>query len=228
MKKQVAVIGLGQLGLKLAQTLNSLGHDVLAIDTDERSVQEAATMVTHAVQADATNESALRELGIGNFDIAIVTIGDQIEENVLATILLKKMGVRYVIARAANDLHGTILEKIGADKVLFPEQEMGIAIAHVLTLGDIIDYIPVAPGYGVVKLIAPPYFVGQSLSSIGFGASGKWKVAVLLLLRSQEVLISPGDSQVIKSEDAMVLAGNWDHLEELFNELQKAGRVQQT
>ncbi len=228
MKKQVAVIGLGQLGMYLVQTLNSLGHEVLALDTDEKNVQQAATIITHAVQADATNEAALRELGIGNFDIAIVTIGAEIEKNLLATIVLKKIGVRYVLARAANDLHATILEKIGADRVFFPEREMGIGIAHVLTLGDVIDYIPVAAGYGVVKLIAPPSFVGQSLSAIGFGPRGKWKIAVLLLLRGQEVIITPGDSQGVKSEDALVLAGNWDRLEELFNEVQKKGRLKQT
>ncbi len=221
MKKQIVVIGLGQLGMNLAKTLNELGHDVLAIDNDEKYVQAASLLITHAVQADATDEAALRELGISNFDIAIVTIGAELEKNVLSTILLKKMGVKYIIARASNDLHRTILEKIGADKVFFPEKDMGIGMAHVLTLGDIIDYIPVVPGYGVVKLIAPPYFAGQSLSSIGFGPKNKWKVAVLLLVRGKEVIIAPSDSQVFVSEDALVLAGTWDSLEALFNEVQK-------
>ncbi len=221
MKKQIAVIGLGRLGSSLATTLHSLGHDVLAIDIEERNVQNLAAQVTRAIQADYTSEAVLRELGIGNFDIGIVAIGGAIENSVLSTILLKKLGVRYIIARADNELHGTILEKIGADRVVYPLREMGIGIAHVLTLGDVIDYIPVSPGYGVVKLIAPPPFVGQTLAELGFGPKGKWKVAVLLILRKQEVIITPGDSEGVRAGDALVVAGNWDNLEELFTEVQK-------
>ncbi len=221
MKKQIAVIGLGRLGVALATTLQGLGHDVLAVDVDEKNVQSVASKITHAVQADATNEAALRELGIGNFDIAIVTIGGEVESSVLSTSLLKKLGVRYIIARATEELHGSILEKIGADKVFFPEREMGIGIAHVLSLGDVIDYIPVAPGYGVVKLMAPAYFVGQTLAGLSFGAKGKWKAAVLLMLRKQDVIITPGGSEVVKAGDALVVAGNWDNLEELFTEVQR-------
>ncbi len=221
MKKQVAVIGLGRLGSALATTLEGLGHEVLAVDVDEKTVQKLSSKIAHAVQADATNETALRELGIGNFDIAIVTIGAGIESSVLSTILVKKLGVRYIIARATDELHGSILEKIGADKVVYPEREMGIGIAHVLSLGDVIDYIPVAAGYGVVKLAAPEYFVGQTLSGLSFGAKGKWKVAVLLMRRKQDVIITPGGSEVVKAGDALVVAGNWDNLEELFTEVQR-------
>jgi len=216
MKKQVAVIGLGRLGIALATTLHSLGHDVLALDIDEKNVQNIASQITHTVQADATDETTLRELGIGNFDIAIVTMGE-IGKSVLSTILLKKLGVRYIIARANNELHGSILEKIGADKVVYPEREMGTMIAHVLTLGDVIDYIPVTIGYGVVKLIAPPSFVGQTLSDLGFGYKGKWKVAVLLILRKQEVTITPSGAEMVKLGDTLIVSGNWDSLEELIS-----------
>ncbi len=119
MKKQIVVVGLGRLGVPLAITLSNLGHDVLALDVDEKNVQIVASQITHAAQADATNETVLRNLGIGNFDIAIVTM-PEIEQSVLSTILAKKLGVRYIIARAVNELHGTILEKIGANKVVFP------------------------------------------------------------------------------------------------------------
>ncbi len=214
MKKQVVVIGLGRLGVALATTLHSLGHDVLALDIDEKNVQSVAAQITHAVQADATSEATLRELGVGNFDIAIVTTSD-IESSVLTTVLVKKLGVGYVIARAEDALHGSILEKIGADKVVYPEREMGTMIAHVLTMGDVIDYIPVTPGYGVVKLIAPSSFVGQTLSDIGLGSRGKWKVAVLLIVRKQEVTITPNSTEVIKPGDTLVVSGNWDSLEEL-------------
>ena len=220
MKKQVAVIGLGRLGIALATTLHSLGHDVLALDIDEKNVQNIASQITHTVQADATDETILRELGISNFDIAIVTMGE-IGKSVLSTILLKKLGVRYIIARANNELHGSILEKIGADKVVYPEREMGTMIAHVLTLGGVIDYIQVTIGYGVVKLIAPPSFVGQTLSDLGFGPKGKWKVAVVLILRKQEVTITPSGAEMVKLGDTLIVSGNWDSLEELISKFPK-------
>jgi trk system potassium uptake protein TrkA len=220
MKKQVAVIGLGRLGIALATTLHSLGHDVLALDVNEKNVQSIASQITHTVQADATNEATLRELGIGNFDIAIVTTSD-VASSVLTTVLLRKLGVGYIIARAENELHGSILEKIGADKVVYPEREMGTMIAHVLTLGDVIDYIPVTIGYGVVKLIAPPSFVGQTLSDLGFGPKGKWKVAVVLILRKQEVTITPSGAEMVKLGDTLIVSGNWDSLEELISKFPK-------
>ena len=223
MKKQVAVIGLGRLGTALATTLHSLGHDVLALDVDEKNVQNIASQITHAVQADATNEATLRELGIGNFDIAIVTM-PEVGASALTTALLKRLGVGYVIARANDELHGNILQEVGADKVVYPEREMGTMIAYALTmlaLGDVIDYTPVTTGYGVVKLIAPPSFVGQTLSDLGFGAKGKWKVAVLLILRQQEVTISPSSTEVIKLGDTLVVSGSRDSLEELTSKFPK-------
>ena len=220
MKKQVMVIGLGRLGVALASTLHALGHDVLALDIDEKNVQNMASQVTRAVQADATSETTLRELGIGNFDIAIVTTSE-VESSVLTTVLLKRLGVPYIIARASDELHGSILEKIGADKVVYPEREMGTGIAHALTLGDVIDYIPVTAGYGVVRLALPLSFIGQTLSELGFGPKGKWKVAVLLMLRKQEVTITPSNDEVVKAGDVLVVSGSWDNLEELIGKFPK-------
>jgi trk system potassium uptake protein TrkA len=222
MKKQIIVVGLGRFGESIASTLSSIGHEVLAVDPDETLVQQTASEVTHAVQVNPTNEAALRELGVGNFDIGIITI-PVIETSVLSTILLKKLGVRYIIARAVNDLHEIILKKIGADKVVYPEREMGTGIAYVLTLGDVIDYIPVTAEYGVVKMSIQPSFIGKSLSELGFGHLGTWQVIVLLLQRKKEVLISPGGSETIKPGDVLVISGSWDKLEELFSQVQKTG-----
>jgi trk system potassium uptake protein len=220
MKKQIVVVGLGRFGESIASTLCSIGHEVLAIDSDESLVQQMADEVTHAVQVNPTNETALRELGIGNFDIGIVAI-PVIETSVLSTILLKKLGVRYVIARAVNELHEDILKKIGADKVVYPEREMGTGIAYVLTLGDVIDYIPVSTEYGVVKMSVQPSFIGKSLSELGFGHLGTWQVIVLLLQRKQEILVSPSGTETIKPGDVLIVSGSWDKLEDLFSQVQK-------
>lgn len=216
MKKQIVVIGLGRFGVSVARTLYSIGHDVLAIDTDEKTVQNVASEITHAIQADGTNETVLRELGISNFDIAIVAIGAAVEASVLSTILLKKLGVPYVIARADNDLHGSILEKIGADKVVSPEQEMGERVAQVVTLAEVSYYMPLVPGYGVARMTAPAYLVGEKLVDLGFGPKGKWEVAIVLIQREKEIIVTPSQQEVIRDGDVLVVAGNNDNLEKLL------------
>lgn len=222
MKKQIVVIGLGQFGTSLATALACIGYDVLALDRSEKDVQNVASQVTHAVQADATNEAVLKELGVGNFDIAIVGIGARIENSVLTTILLKKLGVPYVIARADNELHGSILEKIGADRVVYPECEMGVRVAQGVTLTDVSDYMSLTQVYGVAKLTSPPYFVGMKLSELGFGHKGKWEVAVLLMQRGDEIIVAPRQSEVIKADDVLVVAGSHDNLEQLIIEAKKS------
>jgi trk system potassium uptake protein TrkA len=220
MKKQIVVIGLGRLGQSIAKTLVNIGHEVLAIDQNEPMIQAISPFVTHAVQTDPTNESALRELGVGNFDIAVVAL-PEIEASVLSTILLKKLGIPFIIARAISEAHGAILEKIGANKVVHPEREMGSGIAYSLTLGNVIDYIPVTLNYGVVKMSVPAYFVGKSLPDIGFGQRGRLEVIVLLLQRNQEIIINPGSAEQVKPDDVLVVAGRWDKLDELFSHFQK-------
>ncbi len=221
MKKQVVVVGLGRLGDSLVKTLMTIGHEVLALDSDEKLVQAISPFVTQAVQVDSSNESALRELGVGNFDIGIVVM-PEIEISVISTIVLQKLGVRYVMARASNELHGAILEKLGVNKVFYPDRDMGAGIAYVLTLGDIIDYIPVTTGYGVVKMTVPSDFVGKTISEAGFGYHGVLNVVALLLQRKEEILVNPSSSENIKKEDVLVVAGNWDKLEDLFAHIKKS------
>jgi trk system potassium uptake protein TrkA len=221
MKKQIIVIGLGRFGRSVARTLHNLGHDVLAIDTDEKIVQNMANDLTHTIQADGTNETLLRELGIGNFDIAIVAVGSSVENSVLSTILIKKLGVPQVIARADNLLHGSILEKIGADKVVYPEQEMGERVAHVVTLTDVSYYMPLVHDYGVARMSAPSYLIGGRLAELGFGPKGKWEIAVLLIQREKEIIVTPSQQETIKEGDTLIVAGNNDRLEKLLEEAKK-------
>lgn len=224
MKKQVAVIGLGRFGHSIAKSLFSMGNDVLALDTDGKHVETIASEITHAVQADATNEAVLKELGIGNFDVAIVAIGADIQTNVLSTILLKKLEVPYVIARAENKLHGSILEKIGADRVIYVEGEMGARVAHGLVLKDVEgvqDYISVASTYGVAKIMVPPYFVGKTLSDLDLGRGGKWKITVLLIQRESEVIVTPDKTELVKPDDIMVVAGDDEKLRQLMVDAKK-------
>jgi trk system potassium uptake protein TrkA len=223
MGKQIVVVGLGRFGISLAATLSRLGHDVLALDRDSEIVQSAASQVTHAVHTEASNEAALRELGIGNFDIAIVAIGSDIQSSVLTTILLKRLGTRYVIARANNDLHGDILERIGADKVVYPEHEMGEIVGYEATLGDIAGYMSLISGYGVAKVEAKPVLIGKSLADLGVGPRGRLGVAVLLIQRGKEVIVTPHESETINAGDTLVVSGNDDRLGEFLAKAMPSG-----
>lgn len=128
-KKQIVVIGLGRFGSSIAKTLYSLGSDVLAIDSDEEIVQDIADDVTHAVQADATDEHSLKNLGVSHFDVAVIAIGSNIQGSIMATLLAKEAGINTIVAKANSELQGKVLKKIGADRVIFPERDMGVWVA---------------------------------------------------------------------------------------------------
>ncbi|MCK5429300.1 MAG: TrkA family potassium uptake protein [Anaerolineales bacterium] len=213
MKKQVAIIGLGQFGSSLAREVFKLGHDVLAIDDDEKKVQNIISDITHAVQADATDEAVLAELGVKNFDIAVVAMGESIQNNVLTTVILKKLNVPYVIARAENELHQSILEKIGADKVIFVEREMGQRVAQSLDVKNELNGVSVTIGYSVVKLEVTPQMVDKKLSDMELGRGGTYDLAVLLIQRGREVIFSPPLMDVVRAGDVLILSGTDDNID---------------
>lgn len=226
MRKQVAVVGLGRFGVGLANTLLDMGYDVLALDIDEDRVQAVASQVSRAIHADATDEAVLRGLGIDKFDVAIVSMGSDIEHSVLTTILLRKLGVPLIVARADNELHGTILDKIGADKVIYPERDMGVRVAHGLMLTNVLDYMAVDPSYGVAKLATPSSFVGRTLAELGLGPGGRWEVAVLLIRREREVIVSPDRMEVVRPDDILIVSGSDVNLEQLMTEARKTPKVE--
>jgi trk system potassium uptake protein len=221
MKRQVAVMGLGRFGVSVASTLYDMGNDVLALDTDEKNLASLPSRITHAVQADATNEAVLKDLGIKDYDVAIVSIGSSIEASVLSTILVKKLGVPYVMARANNELHGNILERIGADIVVHPEREMGIRAAHNMTIRAASDYMPIVRSYGIAKIEAMPFMVGRKLSELGCGQRGKYGVAVLVLQRRSEVIVTPDPGETVREGDVIVLSGEDEKIERLLEDARK-------
>lgn len=216
MKKQILVIGLGRFGTSLARTLASIGHEVMAIDTSEQAVQRISNQITHAIQADATSETILEELGVRDFDIAVVAIGTSIENSVLSTILLKKLGVRRVIARANNELHKIILEKIGVDLVVSPEFEMGRRLAHGASLDGVSGYLDVDMNYGIAKVTDISEFAGKTLEEASIGPGGKLGVAALLIQRGKEVIVNPARGETVRQGDILILSGTDDRLAALL------------
>ncbi|MBI4308151.1 MAG: TrkA family potassium uptake protein [Chloroflexi bacterium] len=214
-KKQVAVIGLGRFGSSVARTLYQIGHDVLAIDNNDKAVQSLVGQVTYPVKADATDEAALREMGVSNFDVAVVAIGGDLQSSLLTTVLLKRLGVPYLIARAQNELHGATLEKLGADNVVYPEGDMGVQVAHSLGYKNVLDYTVVGQNYGVVKLKLPDRYVGMTLEEAGLSLQSKSSIAALLVKRGNDVILMPDRFERIQEGDIFVVAGKDEQLEKL-------------
>ncbi|MGH4051515.1 MAG: potassium channel family protein [Clostridium sp.] len=214
-KRQFIVIGLGRFGTSVAETLYSLGNDVLAVDCDEEVVQEISDNVTHSVQADANDENSLRALGIRNFDCAVISIGTNIQSSILATLLVKELGVKYVITKATNALHAKVLYKIGADRVVFPERDMGVRVAHNLVSSNILDYIELSPDYSIAEVISPEEWHNKTLGELNIRA--KYGINVMAIKRNNDIDVSPLADNVIEPGDIIVAIGNIEELNKLEN-----------
>ncbi|MDD5287577.1 MAG: TrkA family potassium uptake protein [Dehalococcoidales bacterium] len=221
MGKQVAVFGLGRFGSNLAEILYNAGYEVLAVDKSADLVEAVGSHVTSAIKADATHEAALQKLGINKFDVAVVAMGTSIQDSVMITIQLKKMGIRYIVARADNEIHGAILESIGADKVLYPERDTALRTGPVLTLKGVVDYIPLEKSSGIIKVKATPYFIGKTLADIGFGSSSVKGAAVLMIQRGKEGIVNPSIEEVVSHIDILIIAGNISDVDVLLEQADK-------
>ncbi|HEV3013261.1 MAG TPA: TrkA family potassium uptake protein [Actinomycetota bacterium] len=159
----VLVVGLGRFGTALAETLMDLGHEVLGVDADPRNVQQIADRLTHVVEADATDEEVMRQLGAGEFGRAVVGIGTDLEASILTTSLLVDLKVPDIWAKAVTVAHGRILQRVGAHHVIFPEHDMGRRVAHLVT-GRMIEFVQLDEGFTLVELKPPEQIVGRSLA----------------------------------------------------------------
>ncbi len=216
MKRQIAVMGLGRFGSSVATSLYNLGHDVLAIDKDETRVQGIMGQATHALTGDCTNDAVLKELGISDYHAAVVAIGSDVVSSIMASVLLKTMGVPYVVSRAHNELHGNTLERIGVDKVVYAEEEMGNRLAHGMFNPNVEEYLEITPNFGISKLKIPPQFVNMSLKELGFSSPrNKYGLVVLAIRRGKDITLNPDTDDRLRADDWLVLAGRDDMLDRL-------------
>lgn len=212
-KKQFVVIGLGRFGSSVAETLYGLGNDVLVIDKNEDLIQDISDKVTHAVQMDATDEGALRTLGLRNFDVAVVTIGSNIQASVMVTLLIKELGVKYIIAKGNSDLHAKVLYKIGADRVILPEKDMGVRVAHNLVSESILDFIELSPDYSIMEIEAPDEWKDKTIRELKLRS--KYGINVMAIKRDDEINLSPPADFMVKSKDIFVAIGSAEDLSKL-------------
>lgn len=213
MGTSVLVVGLGRFGTAAALELMSLGHEVLAVDNDATRVNRIAPQVTHAMELDASDAASLKSIGAADFVHAIVSITGSPETSIFAVMALKNLGVRNVIANAASELHGAILQKVGADRVVYAEREMGSRISHVLSVPYALDYLDVAPHFGIVKIQPPDAYVGRTLSQLDL--PGRFGLTPIALRRGNKVTVIPSREETIQATDELILLGRDDRLDEL-------------
>jgi len=211
-KKQFVIIGLGRFGSSLGRELVQLGHEVLGIDKDEEAVQDMSGILTYAVSADCTDEEALRSLGVRNFDCGVVAIGDDIQSSILTTILLKDLEVKQVVAKALTELHGRVLEKIGVDRVVYPERDMGIRVAHQLVSPNLLDYIELSKEYTIAELAVPQCLDGKSLHDLNPRA--RFGCSIVAINKPNGIIIAPTATDVLSLRDVMVIIGTNEQIED--------------
>jgi trk system potassium uptake protein len=203
--KQFAVIGCGRFGSAVAKTLYKNGYDVLAIDENPDIIQYISEHVTHSASLDVKDENALKAVGMRNIDVAIIAIGSEIKASIMATLVVKELGVKYVVAKAQDELHAKVLYKIGADRVIFPERDMGVRLAYNLTSTNILDYIELAPDYSIMEIVAPDRWINKTLQETDVRA--KYGISVLAIKHGEAITVSPKAQEVIQRGDVLVVVG---------------------
>ena len=216
--KTFVVIGLGRFGSAVATELSSVGNEVLAVDEREDHVQRVAETVTHAVTGDARDPSVLRALGVRNYDCAVVAVGDDIGNSALITLNLKEIGVKRVICKAQSHVHRKVLEKIGADRVVFPEHEMGVKLAQGLSSSNVLNFIELSEDFGIVETAVPKEWHYETIQNLDVRA--RYKVNIIAVRRGKDgaLNVAPGASYVIEPGDAVVALGRTEdinHLQDL-------------
>lgn len=205
------VVGLGRFGAQVARQLCALGCEVLAMDLSNELVHQVANDVTHAVVADGQDKEVLKALGVKNMDCAIVAIGDDLAASVLTTMNLKELGIPYVVCKAHDDTHRKVLEKLGADRIVIPEQENASRLARSLSTPNVLDYIELSEDYGIVEVPAPVVWRGKTLKELNVRA--KLGANILAIRRNGSMNVSPAADFAILEGDVVVVLGDSRALE---------------
>lgn len=213
--KSFLVIGVGRFGKDVARTLYNLGHEVVAVDTDPEKIRDIADEVTHAVTADCRDREVLKSLDAASFDTAVVSMARHVEESILITYLLKEIGVKNVIVKSSSHLHTQILEKIGADRIVFPEKDMAIKLAQSLSVDNVLDMVELSSDFSILEVKVPSAWIGKSLRALKVNVN----YGVVVVARKSgekgawEVSVDP-DSP-FQTEDVLVVAGANSDVERL-------------
>ena len=203
-RKQFLVAGLGLFGTSVALTMQQMGYEVYTLDSEESLVQDLSTQLNYVVCGDASDKKTLQSLPLEDIDVAVVAIGN-VERNMMCTMLLKELGIKQVVAKAINNLHGAMLNKIGADKVVYAERDMGERVAHNLISAGVMDYIELSSEISVMSLAIPAEFVGKNL--IEADLRRRYDVNVVAIKRDGRTIVNPKAQEVFQPEDEIIVLG---------------------
>lgn len=222
--RQFAVIGLGQFGSSVARSLAEKGCEVIAIDKDGDRVAEISETVSQALALDAVDEKSLTALGLKEVDVAVVSTGQDIESSISVVLILKEMGVREIVAKAVTAMHGTILKKVGADRVIFPERDMGERIAESLASPNVRDYSEISDTHGIMELVAPKRFWKKTMAELDL--DDEFRVQAVAIKRKvpairedgeteirEEINIKPSPEDRINQGDVLIIIGSYDDIQ---------------
>lgn len=210
MRREFAVIGLGQFGGSICYELSNEGMDVLAIDRDPQKVNEFKNIASHAVIADATDEQVLTELSVDQIDHVIVAIGDNIQASILATVILTDLNVKKITVKAQNEYHEKILKRIGASQIVHPERDMGKRLAHSLISSNILDYLELSDEHSIVEVKTGRKMIGKTLIDLNIRAN--YGCNVVGIRRGNEMNVSPDANDKLEEEDVLIVIGANDDI----------------
>ncbi len=208
-RKQYVVFGIGRFGSALCKSLSEMGHEVLAVDSEEEHIRSITPYVTQALQMDATDEEALHSLGVRNFDAVVVSIGDNLRDSIMVTLLCKDLGAKYLVAKATDEVHARMLKKMGADRVVFPERDMGVRVAKTLVSPRLLDLINLTGDYMMADIAVPASWIGHSLKELDIRK--RYNVSVLVVHRDADVMMNlTADTQFLKGDDLLIMGHRSD------------------
>lgn len=212
--KQYLVIGCGRFGSSVAKKMCQLGNEVMVIDKDEDSIENIAEQVTHTAIVDVTEERDLKSIGLGNFDVVIVAISSDIRASIMVTIMAKEMGVPKIVCKAKDELQAKVLYKIGADKVVFPERDMGIRLAYNLASENILDQINLDPEYSIMEIVTPTNWVGKTIIELNLRA--KYDITVLAVKTTSGLKVMPSPNYKMQEKNILIIIGNTDKISDII------------
>ena len=218
-KLQFFVAGLGRFGVSVATTLEKMGYDVMAMDSDEEVVQDLSDTLGYVVCADCSDEKNLVAIGAGNADIAVVSVGD-LSASLMTTLLLKEMGVKKIVVKALNEIHGKMLQKIGADKIIYSEKEMGVRVAHNLISPGIVDYIEMENNITILSIHVPKDWVGKTL--ISSDVRRKYNITVVAIKRAGDMFVNPRPDMQMEANDMLVILGDTESVKRVTVTLEQS------
>lgn len=212
--QQFAVLGLGKFGTEITKAFYNYGYEVLAIDIDEEKVNEVANFCTHSLVADVSEESTLRTVAIENFDTVVIAIGNNMQASIITALICKELGVKNIIAKAHNEKHGKVLDKIGVNQVIYPEAAMAVKVATTLINPNIQNHMEIVAGYSIAEIRIPDKWVDKNLGELALRS--EYAVNVLIIIRANdEVITAPTGDTVLKEDDIIVVGGSNQDIENL-------------